>query len=764
MKIKIVFTIVYLFVVSIVLAQKYETEFYEKNPHLGGDVVIKSVEIKTYEDERVGKIFEVESPSNGMFYLDAWLTAPFSEEGFPEYNVLVNDVVLASTLKPQTDSWIGVPLTNKEKSRTTIKLKKGTNFISIIGKCPIVPEVEYIKLSSSSLNVGVTNVKYNDFIERLKTHTLKNKTNILNIDSMVIPTKTTNGEEYTYMLDMPVYYTTKRILSLKAGDVIKITVTNMYQSCILDIYNWLKPETQSWSNVLSRISGPPVGYSELQIPESGTWVIRLRSYKNFSSQVVDLKINKETWTGCPVGTSGLLLEGDYSSKFFTCYGGADHDLMLRDGDAAYGPVRAWTSENTMFGKGFGTLITTDIPNLQSGIVTGAATNVPEFTCDFYLGLKPVTTDIKSSFPNLNVDKSSISASKNLGYNSISWAVGVTDFWYWKNTLKDFDSLFASFGYTRTGATRENAAIALWAKNGVFTHASVTKNAQIPKPHGFSWESKLGNGERLMHLRDDLTGDLFGSIAYYYKPTNTRESSVVVLPKGNKPMLSPLELMEIETMKADIPEKIISDFEEIYVAWKKTWDEPQVRVFSNPRKYAETKEYDELCGFCKKYGKVTWPLFIEKLSDGDIFVSNLLEDLTFLENKSLYNEVLNSQERTMAVYCVYSNMINYAKKLLSHKTSDIRSEIKNIPDIDSNVSNIMVTSSKECIIIEANIEKTTPVAVNIYDIYGNLVFNSNYSSTGDKWSAVINASNFVKGTYLVKVINNEKVYSQKILYK
>ena len=193
MKVKIAFTVISLFVVSILFAQKYETQFYEKNPQLGGDVVIKSAEIKCYEDEEVAKIFEVESPLNGIFYLDAWLTAPFSEKGLPEYKVAINDIVSVATLKPQTDSWNGVALTDKDKSRTTIKLKKGINYISIIGERPVVPEVEYIKLSSSSLNVGITNVKYNDFIERIKTQTLRNETNIVNVDSMFMSTKTTDG-------------------------------------------------------------------------------------------------------------------------------------------------------------------------------------------------------------------------------------------------------------------------------------------------------------------------------------------------------------------------------------------------------------------------------------------------------------------------------------------------------------------------------------------------------------------------------------------
>ena len=128
---------------------------------------------------------------------------------------------------------------------------------------------------------------------------------------------------------------------------------------------------------------------------------------------------------------------------------------------------------------------------------------------------------------------------------------------------------------------------------------------------------------------------------------------------------------------------------------------------------------------------------------------------------LYDEVLNNQEQTTAKYCVYSNMVDYSKKLLAQRSNDIRCAIQNIPVIDHSVSNITVTNSNGNIVVKVNAEKETYITVNMYDAYGNLVYNTNLDFTGDEWSTVINASRFKKGTYVVHVMSNENKSSQKI---
>ena len=100
-------------------------------------------------------------------------------------------------------------------------------------------------------------------------------------------------------------------------------------------------------------------------------------------------------------------------------------------------------------------------------------------------------------------------------------------------------------------------------------------------------------------------------------------------------------------------------------------------------------------------------------------------------------------------------------IIAQRSNDIRCAIQNIPVIDHSVSNITVTNSNGNIVVKVNAEKETYITVNMYDAYGNLVYNTNLDFTGDEWSTVINASRFKKGTYVVHVMSNENKSSQKI---
>jgi hypothetical protein len=74
-----------LFVSSSVFAQDIEKRYFENNPTLGGDVVIKSASVQVIGDE-TSKTFEIESVEDGAYYLDAWIMVP---DDFSEYKVKV---------------------------------------------------------------------------------------------------------------------------------------------------------------------------------------------------------------------------------------------------------------------------------------------------------------------------------------------------------------------------------------------------------------------------------------------------------------------------------------------------------------------------------------------------------------------------------------------------------------------------------------------------------------------------------------------------
>ena len=131
MKSLVVFVSVF-FVCLSGFAQIIEKRYFEENPELGGDVLIKSSSFNVENDE-IHKTFEVESFDDGAYYLDAWIIAPFTDEGYSEYKVAVNGILSGFTLKPRTDGWHSLAMTDVKKSAATINLKRGINSISIYG-------------------------------------------------------------------------------------------------------------------------------------------------------------------------------------------------------------------------------------------------------------------------------------------------------------------------------------------------------------------------------------------------------------------------------------------------------------------------------------------------------------------------------------------------------------------------------------------------------------------------------------------------------
>ena len=187
MKVKIFITILGVVATSMAFAQSLQKQYYDNTFHLGGDVIIKSSEIARSNKDEISKTFEIESPADGTYYLDAWLSAPLTPEGYPEYKVIVNGIILKSSFKPKTSNWESITLTDLENSVSTIKLKKGLNTIALVGTKYEVPNVEHIKLSTSALNTGISNKKYKAYIESIKDNELDLSSKLMEIpaDSIV---------------------------------------------------------------------------------------------------------------------------------------------------------------------------------------------------------------------------------------------------------------------------------------------------------------------------------------------------------------------------------------------------------------------------------------------------------------------------------------------------------------------------------------------------------------------------------------------------
>lgn len=768
---KKIFFIVGLFLVSWVTpAQNLQKQYYENVPSFGGDVIVKSSEITLSNNDEIKKTFEVEAPTDGTYYLDAWLSAPFTPEGYPEYKVIVNNVILKATLKPQTSTWESVALTDLNKSATAIKLKKGLNSISIIGEKLGVPNIENIKLSSSVLNAGISDSKYKAYIEDIKANTLDLSSELLKLPNDSVVPYGIISSTYTYQLNMPVPYTTAYILAFDAGTNVNISVkqSSGYEYLIefFDMNHFTNSRlSHTWSQFCQGN-----GSLSITIPETAFYFIRLRAYRQMSSGLAqELRINDRTYSSCPISGNGIAYIGSsYQTDVITSHSQYQMGLFLQ-GSGLQGSIREYKLVNTTWPNGkYGCqLYMPDLLGLGAGLVSSYNSSYPLFYADLYLGLTKVSQGTLNYFPNLKPEESYCSAPGTNDYNCISWTVGVTNEWIWpsSSSLAAWDAFYNSYGYTRSGATADNAAIAVWKLGAVFEHGSVRKNSLIPNPHGFDWESKCGGLERVMHLRDALAGSSYGDIAYYYRPTSGTVNSLAASSDVKRSTFSSTDLSLLDALKTEISSDVISEFDAKYAAWKKTWDNPEIAMSSNPRSYAESKEYSVLLQFCQKYGKVTWPLFIDKLAEGDVFVSNLLEDLTApkKENKKIYDEAVSLRSRVIGIPSpfIYSNMVEYSKRLLAQENINIKTAIKAIAAIELENIDVNITADKNNIILAINTEIETPITVNIYDVYGVSVYNANYNVLSSGWGTTISTVKITKGIYVVQIVINGKIISQKV---
>ena len=798
------FVIIGLCLCSFAFSQSLKKAYFENNPHLGGDVTITSSKLDVM-DEEIYITFEIESPVEDVFYMDAWILIPGN---LPEYKVAINGLLSEHSFKPQTDSWQSLALTDAKKSAAVVKLKKGKNSVSIIEKKPMAPMVEFIKLSLNPLNTGISDKNYKEFIENIKSNSLIDVKygDSIKMDTRSgsfnptggfnpVTTRGTAGEIYDFLINMPVYYTTMFKYQWNNGQVVNITTASQSGNFehVIEVFQDNSPISYSWST-LSTLSGN--GNMNITISHSDWYVVRIRSFRQFTSGIVNVTVNGQLRSNCPVTSSGMALTNSSGSNlkyYFTCNvkNGGDTWLFLEDNSSAPGKIKVFNNDGGTKSDGYswGTASLASSSNsIKAGLVSLDNSNLPSTECDLYLNLSETPSSVLLGFPTLAVDNSFVSGPASAGYNSIAWAAGQTTNKY-LSTLSDVDAYYLGYGYTRTYASGSNSAIAVWAQsNGMITHASVRKNTTHPNPHGFEWESKCGQQERIMHWLYGLTGIVYGSVTHFYRPVSgtvnyslevdesdnisTRSQTVhqdIFTPSdwNKESYFTQSDLNQIAVLKDRIPANIISDFENKYLTWIKTWSRPEIAIHSNPRKYAESDEYENLLNYSVKYGKTFLPLIFEKINQGEVLVMNLLQDLTFHESKQLYDDIISylysKVEVGKPLPSDKSIWTDYSKKLLEKDYDNILKSIQDIPALEEEVIdvNTFATTNGQDILLTIYSDDVAKANVKIYSLFGKLEYEANYDVQKGEQTVAIDTSTLQKGIYVIQITVGGKKSSQKI---
>ncbi|MDR0430419.1 MAG: T9SS type A sorting domain-containing protein [Tannerellaceae bacterium] len=774
---KVLFLLVFLLLSYVSFSQSEGNAFFSNQKELGGDVVLQSANISV-NNENAYKTFELDCAENGAYYLNAWIMVPETPEGYPEYKIEINGTLCKYTLKPEKNNWQRIILSDTKGSPATIELKRGKNKVAVIGKCPEIPDVEFIKLSTNLDKAEISALKYNQFVSQINS---QDKTSTIGSikDTSNIRTKGTNGQAYTYALNVPVYYTTYKTFSFNAGQNlnIKTSSVNSYEH-VIEVFSKTNPASYSWS-----AAAPSNGNLNITIPVTGEYYVRLRAFRQTTSGLVNLNINngQYNYTNCVVSGYGKTMDGGHSNIFFTSKitGGGNTILWLEDNSSFPGKIRAYNDNyGTVDGYSWGLASRITYNGVvESGLISAASSNNPISQCDLYMGLSMGKI---VDYPDNNNYIRSDGASN---YNCVSWTIDRTDYREWpldtwssyydSIPITAFDICYEKNGYTRLDALASNAGVAITSVNGFFKHAMITKNAWSKYPHGFDWESKDGLGLRVMHPRDALRPK-YGDIAYYYRPKSSRSNNLSLQAMAldvKESAVYSTELKQLTVYKDKLQSKINSTFDLKYDAWKKSWYRNDIENPNDPRSYTLSEEYKELVAYCSSIGKAVWPLFIEKLMEGDTFVTNLLTDLTLAENKDLFDEVKNEIQKKASLRSdfplpsIQTNALNYAVKLLKRENKNIENAIIETNKKIASVTdlNIETTMNYSNIVLNFLLEKESNIDLKIVDIYGVQVFATNKKMNFGESNISIPTNNLKNSIYIIHITdNNGRYFSKKII--
>ena len=710
--------------------------------------------------------------------------------GLPKLKVAVNGVMSDFSFKPQVTDWHSLALTDAKMAAAKVRLKKGINYISVIWEGPFISCMDFIKLSSDLSRTGISDSAYREFEEKVKNHSLYYP------DNDAGGNRGNRGEIYVYELNKPVYYTAHQTVLLTAGDNFNV-FSKPYPSSNgsevifnhgIYFHSTTNPASYSWFDLGSSYStNPPGGIVNLTIPVSGEYCILILPMDSNTSEKVycDYLINGKkyefhnedvTW-GC------MSLPDTYYSdsvNFFTCKTTGGNPKMWLEGytSGSPGKIVGWNDNAGLISDYYWTAnarIISTLPNGGAVWVGASSTNQSYFTTDVYAGLSKVPSPLLCKFLCLDEDNSFTSGTETgdppNGYNCIDWSVGLTSGWNYYFNSYGYVNFYKSHGYELT-TDSTNAAIALWLhvfSNGDSTyHASVRKNYLITIPHGFEWESKIGRYERIMHTKDALitifppTDTSYGNIFRYFKPVSNRNSNTVF--QCSELTFSSSELNLISNLIDLIPDFVKAGFNAYFLTWKETWRRPEMAYYSNPRKYAESEDYKTLLGYCEKYGKAILPLIFEKLSKKESFIINLLIDLTFTENRYLYDEsvsVVTDNPEVGKPFSSHSIWVDYSKKILEKEKTNILKSIQDIQIKEKQSFEINISFNNKEILLNLYSIKNEKANVMIYNVFGGLEYEEEYNISKGNQTIVINASNFKKGIYIVHVAVGNKIISQTI---
>jgi hypothetical protein len=582
-KVSLSFIIFIQFILINSFAQDIEKKYHDSEYNLEQDVIIKRSVIKK-NNNKIFKIFEIESPYNGNYYLNVWTMGgeldSIGSGRYVEYDLIVNNGKKKDKLKPLKNNWHNITYIEKtSKKEKQIKLKKGINRIEFSCEAPEIPEIEFIRLSKNIKKSRISSRNYDDFIKSIKKSVIITKKSNKNIainnsvsnqKNLYLP----NPEgDYMHHIEIDYNYTWYKLLWINAGEQISTRVWSD-EPVVIEIFSNQNPELYSWSKYGA--DDDEAQYTVLSTPFSDYYYVRVRQAQSNQYYPITgrIKVNGVNYQNCPISSTRCFrYTQNYSLKnYFTWNYSRDTRIFIEEDNGNAGRIIAHNDDyegNGTIDWNLASRVKTNYVNVGWISLQSYGSYNPTGTCDLYIGCKSYSSN---RFPYLHEEDAMQSGHSNSNYNCIAWSAGITDEWCWPPTewgqswwdpddLICFDN-FYNFNhysgcdtYSRLDKVAEgteddivpeiqnessvpsNAVLALWYnpnengwdvdshgykvyKEGMYTHACV-RNRANNNAHGYAWESKDASLERFFHPLFSISYQYWD--VYHYYALNTKKS-------------------------------------------------------------------------------------------------------------------------------------------------------------------------------------------------------------------------------------------------
>ncbi|MCD7974025.1 MAG: hypothetical protein LUG18_15420 [Candidatus Azobacteroides sp.] len=686
--------------------------FYEKNKDIGGDVVIKDLTFDGNETYAYA-VFEVDAPRSGNYYLSAWIMGGQKYNGtYLTYDILVNGEESGINAETREGNWQAMEARKKRiGGKETIALQQGINIISFRGHAPVIPNIEFIRLSMVKEKARISDEAYKQSladmqVENEKIFQEKETRAAINTPQNVV-------YDYSFVRNMTYPYTayvrcyfpipcSVKIYSKKSQGSIPHVL-----SLFSDSFN--NPGNYSWAKASDGSDYAEIN-ADIQYP--GMYFVKIHSKTSGVTGNVDLYISQggssgTTYNNLPVTCSRVLVTNTVIAKdpystfminateepFITIENDATAPTKIIGFNCCYNILDNFPVINAVYNSA-----TTDIPKAVYVSTWNTGTTG---TGDLYANLRRGGTG--SNYRDYIYITHSSAGTVN--YNCFSWAGGVVTHAYSgpygapDNPLTQYKTDDGFFGnYTTNSSGNEvtllryngavtyermglnlnspSAAIDIWTSSG---HASICNTANDGNEHGPWWESKLESGFRQFHQRQNSGR---GGIIHHYKRAAVQRSAAIMsmdesLAEGysvlENPQFTEEEVSMLESLKAKLTLSEKTIFNDKHTASRTLMKNALYNREAYNSDEAGKNSYADLVSYARSCGDRVWPLVIEKYMEDKEANFKFMCDVFFTNNtyntriaEAIRDYTLENQYNEEGAYIVrsdYSNGILFIKQLL-----------------------------------------------------------------------------------------------------